>query len=867
MILEKPMSISSQITTRGVILAAPLAQFTGGSIPLAGGKGANLGELSHLGFDVPAGFVITTAAYDLALQREGLQTEISAGLASLTTFDPASVRSASERIRTAIQDAPISLEIVEQILAAYRQLGSGPVAVRSSATTEDLPGAAFAGQQETFLNIQGEGPLLEAVKSCWASLWSERAILYRNKRNLEQESAKIAVVVQQMVFADAAGVVFTADPVSGVRDELVIAANPGLGEAVVGGMVTPDHWVVRKHRLRIKEWQPGRREVIIRPKAGGGTEQIIQDDVNNGFAALPPQAVRKLARLGLKIERHFGSPQDIEWAWLKDRTQIGRFFILQSRPMTGLPEPQKAGGAMQRILPILAEMWPERPYPLDRTTFSGALESALGDFLKRMLGKSAPDPGKTFYEEDGVVVRFEPPEFHPSPMMVFSLFGAFWRTRRCEPSAWEADPSLKEALAKAGELEARDLRSLTWEENIETLHEALALLPLFMDLRERYLPPAILGLAKIWLLLSLAGRRDRFGLLMGGVETKTSETNLALQSLAAQIRSDPNLRDLFDHCCPGELLSKLKGGEVGGEFWERFTAFLHEYGHRELALTISQGAWKNHPETVLGMLKVLAAAEAPEVGSYRAWVLTRDELLAHSILGKQPFRKPFIDALADGRAFFKIREDTHFYITLVLPLIRRVALELGERLSQIGALARTDDIFHLRLEELEGLGEPWPPTQEIREQIQALVNRRREMREALSTTPLIDPRLLAVTSTAPGREDILLSGAPGSPGFASGPVRIVRDGSEFGKLQPGDVLVAPVTNPAWTPLFQLAKAVVVDTGGAASHAAIVAREYGVPAVMGTVFGTQRLVDGQWIQVDGTRGLVLKVEAPKEIDGG
>jgi pyruvate,water dikinase len=261
----------------------------------------------------------------------------------------------------------------------------------------------------------------------------------------------------------------------------------------------------------------------------------------------------------------------------------------------------------------------------------------------------------------------------------------------------------------------------------------------------------------------------------------------------------------------------------------------------------------------LEILKVLAETERKQAQHDTGWRTTRDQLLANSILGFPILRKYFLRSLTNARAFFQIREDTHFYATLPQPTIRRVALELGRRLVQIGALGEVEDVFHLRLEELEAFGKPWPPSEDTISEIQTLVARRKALRESLADKPMMDPRLLAVASQAQGEENILLSGTPGSPGLARGPAKIVQDISEFGKLQAGDVLVAPVTNPAWTPLFQRAAAVVVDTGGSASHAAIVAREYGVPAVMGTMNGTSVLKDGQWIQVDGSRGLVLKAE--------
>jgi pyruvate,water dikinase len=270
------------------------------------------------------------------------------------------------------------------------------VAVRSSATAEDLPEAAFAGQQETFLNIIGEKALLDAVRACWASLWSERAILYRAHQNVDQASVKLAVIVQKMVQADVAGVMFTAGPVSGARNELVIDASRF--EAVVSGLVTPDHLVVNKRSLRVKEERLGRREIIIRSKAGGGTEQVTPTDKNTD-AALSPSEVRSLTKLGIQIERHFGAPQDIEWAWVKDEMKPGKFLILQARPMTALPKPLKVTGPMRMVIPMLAEMWITRPYPLDVTTFTGTVERAIGNLLVVMIGKSAPDPIKSWLKK------------------------------------------------------------------------------------------------------------------------------------------------------------------------------------------------------------------------------------------------------------------------------------------------------------------------------------------------------------------------------------------------------------------------------------------------------------------------------------
>jgi Phosphoenolpyruvate synthase/pyruvate phosphate dikinase len=849
------MPITFQSNNPDFPLVVSLTHFGRRSLTLAGGKGANLGELIKAGFDVPPGFVITTAAYDLLIQTSGLQANIQQMLGSLEIDNPTSVSEISQKIRAIFERTSIPDSIRDETSKAYRQLDRSAVAVRSSATAEDLPEAAFAGQQETFLNVIGEQALLDAVRACWASLWSERAVLYRARQNVDQTSIKLAVVVQEMVQADVAGVMFTADPVSGERDELVIDASPGLGEAVVGGLVTPDHFVMNKRSLRVKERRLGRREVVICSKAGGGTQQVTPTDKNID-SALPPSTVRHLAKLGKQIERHYGNPQDIEWAWINDGARAGKFLILQARPMTALPSPLKVTGPMRIVIPMLAEMWQTRPYPLDITTFTGTVERAVGSFLAVMIGKSAPDPDKALVEEDGVVVRFEPPEVHPSPAILVMPWLALWRTRQYDPSQWQSDPIIADVLACAYELEKRDLSSLTWTQNIETLHEALALIPRVMKLREQYLPKALAGLGTLWFLIALVHRNDCFGQLISGVETKTTETNRALEALATRIRNDDGLRKLFTQNGPNELQNVLQQSQAGQNFLQTFSAFLAQYGHRETALTISLPAWKDEPELVLGILKVLARSELAETDRYQEWKHTRDQLLANSILGRLPLRDLFLTSLAYARCLFQIREDTHFYATLPQPIVRHVALELGGRLEQLGALNSAIDIFHLRLEELEGLDKPWPPSHEIITQIKMLVTNRESKREALANKPMVDPRLLTPQSQDWVGEDVILNGSPGSPGVASGPARIVKDVSEFGNLQAGEVLIAPATNPAWTPLFQRAAAVVVDMGGSASHAAIVAREYGIPAVMGTFNGTQKLTDGQWIQVDGSRGLVL-----------
>ena len=525
-------------------------------------------------------------------------------LTALDLEDQDSVAEISKKILDLLHQIAIPGQITEQVLAAYRHLDDVPVAVRSSATAEDLPGAAFAGQQETFLNVIGEKALLEAVRACWMSLWSERAILYRARQKIDQTTVKLAVVVQKMIPADVAGVMFTANPISGARDELIIDANPGLGEAVVSGLVTPDHFVVNKRSRHVKEQQLGRREVILRAKKEGGTEQIQTSEELTKSSALSTQVLRQLSQLGIEIEHHYGGPQDIEWAWVQDHAKTGKFYILQARPMTALPEPLQVSGPMRLVIPMLAEMWPARPYPLDMTTFTGAIERAIGNLLVTMIGKNAPSPDESFLEEDGVILQFQPPQVHPAPSMLFMPLIAMWQTRHYDVAHWEADPLLAEFITKARALEKRDLHASTWDENLETLEESLALLPQVMKLRERYFPKALLGLADLWLFLALARRSHEFGALVSGVKTKTTETNEALETLATQIRTDPALQEVFARNPVPTLQSALQVSTAGQVFLKRFEEFLEAYGHRETTLTISQPAWKDNPDNVFAILKV-----------------------------------------------------------------------------------------------------------------------------------------------------------------------------------------------------------------------------------------------------------------------
>lgn len=630
----------------------------------------------------------------------------------------------------------------------------------------------------------------------------------------------------------------------------MIDASPGLGEAIVSGLVTPDHFVVRRRlwSWHIVERRIGRCEVMVRPRAGGGTERISPNAVAISRPQLSDRAVFHLVRLSIAIQRHFGSPQDIEWAWVG-----GKLFILQARPITVLPEPvPHLSKRQQMMVRMIAEMLPIRPYPLDVTTWSSALfGAALGLF--GFLGIARPSFEQLCVEEDGVVVRLNPPTFRLTSKLLLAPVRLLRQAWRYNPVDWQADPGLSEMQARVHALEALELHTLSWQELLAALREALAI-PLLGQSRVRYYPRAVLAFAILWLWLRVLRRGNRFGVLLSGTETKTVETNQRLEALAAEIQSDPVLAETFLTLDASDLWAALEQQPSSRTFLDELRAFLDRYGHREsMALLATQPTWKDAPEIVLGLLKALAATPPQLPAARPTWKVARDELLAHPLLQLPLLRSAFLALLIEARCLPQMREDTHFYGTLPLPSIRRILIEFGRRLESCGVLDTPEDVFHLKLAELERISGMWLPPPQIMEELRAIVVRRKERRAALEGTPLVDPRLFH--RTAPN-SDVLLGGAPGSPGVAEGAVRIIHDASEFDKLRSGEVLVAPYTNPAWTPLFQRASAVVVDSGSAGSHAAIVAREYRIPAVMGTIDGTRRLVEGEWVRVDGARGLVF-----------
>ena len=813
----------------GLPPAAPtvltLAEVGASDVAVAGGKGANLGELLRAGFRVPDGFVITTAAYAAALRAD---------------HAPDPKTSALEQLVLSLPDA-----LCAEITAAYGRLGAGPVAVRSSATAEDLPGATFAGQQETYLNILGEESLLAAVVACWASLWGDRAVSYRERLGIDAGEVSIAVVVQRMIPADVAGVLFTANPLTGRRDQLVIDASAGLGESVVSGLVSPDHFVLTADG-RLEEWSAGGQEVVISAAEGGGTTRESGSATTE--QVLDARQLGELVALGRRTAGLFGRPQDIEWAAAGED-----IWIVQSRPMTALPPaPFRLNPLQRKVGPFFTEMFQQRPYPLD---VSGWLRYGIEDMLVRMaasVGVAFPPLSTVLPEEDGVVVGLVPPIPRPTRRIVMAPVSIRRRVRQFDATRWTADERFSQFQALGAELTRADTAGLTWPELLEMVRRTFAGMRLITELRVSYLPSAFVPLLRLRLWLVVLGRLRLAPALVAGAETRTTQANRALTELAAGVRADVRLRRLFEELQPVQLLGQIHADESLVRWRSLFDDFLAEYGHREsvsVALS-SSPTWSEAPELVLGIIRALLDDRSPETRRIEDPIA---ELTTHPALRIRRLRDRVLSAVQASRVGMGLREDTHFYATTMIPPLRLALLELGTRLLRLGVLAESGDVFHLRLEELQAISDPDALPGDERERLRRTVIARAVKREELARFPLLDPDLLFAHRRPVN--GALLSGVGASRGVASGEVSVVHRPEEFGKLRSGQILVCPYTNPSWTPLFLRAAAVVVDAGGLGSHAAIVAREYGIPAVMGTRNGTSALFDGQRVTVDGGRGLV------------
>ena len=890
-----------------VPLVVPLSSLDRSMIPRVGGKAANLGELIRAGFSVPAGFCITTAAYIRVCADAGLDTTLAA-LAETGLEDGAHLAELAARMRTALLETSLEASIVDAVTSAYRALSPEepfPVAVRSSATAEDLPEASFAGQQETYLNITGVERLLQAVRQCFASLWTERAVNYRASLNIDPRTVYLAVVVQSMVGARTAGVLFTANPLTGRRRQAVIDANPGLGEAVVSGITNPDHFVVNTPTGEIVERRLGEKQVVIQAAAGGGTYTVDSGEVKDA-ACLTDTQIRELVKLGAEVEAHYGTPQDIEWAI--DGT--GHMCLLQARPITTLfPLPVDAPTTDEILRVYLSfgiQQGTYRPFtPLGLSTLrlimsgfsafvgfppedpvagprfvkeaacrlffdvTGALRTSFGRrFLIRAMEDAEVNAAASFRHAvtDARLSLIKTPRLALARALLLLLVRSnmLWYLLQALVSPGAADrrvARLVNAMREASRHEERGDAATRLAVVERLLFESPRLL-------FRVSPVMLAGmqtfaLAK-QLLGDLATASECQTVLGGSPSNPTTRMNLALWALSEQMRADPAGARLVQDTPAVQLAEAYRRGSLPASLQQDLARFLQEYGHLAIAeLDLGVPRWSEDPETVLTSLvnyqQVCDPAQAPDVQFRRARDAARAMVatLSRRAVQRHWLRGRLVGfCLRRAHTLSGFREMTRFVLALVLARARSLLLPIGEELLQAGRLSEAEDIFFLMLPEVH---EALAGTD-----MRARASSRRatcEVERIRRHVPLI--LLSDGTEPTAQSQNILASGAlqgtPASPGVVTGNARVILD-PRGASLSPGEILIAPTTDPGWTPLFLTAGGLVMEMGGAMAHGAIVAREYGIPAVVGVTGATGRIGTGMRLTVDGSAGTVIIEQA-------
>ena len=830
--------------------ALDLGQVEASKSWLVGGKGANLGELARLrGVSVPAGFCVTTKAFQQIAARTPSLGGLLDQLEQVEPGDREGIGELSAQLRRTIESRPIPAEIRDDILRAHAELGAEEAyAVRSSATAEDLPGASFAGQQESYLNVRGATEVLRHVQRCWGSLFTERAVAYRNEQGFDHRKVSMAVIVQRMIPAQAAGVLFTADPVTGNRKVTAVEAVRGLGEALVSGRTNA-------HLSRLRD---GR----VLENAGPLTEH---------------QALR-LEALGRQIEAHFGCPQDIEWCLLDDR-----FHIVQSRPITTLfplPKHQDAGNRVYLSVGH-QQMMTDPLKPLGLSLFqlnavrpmhaaggrlfvdpTAQLSSpASREALLKLMGQADP------LFRDALLTILEDEDFLPLPPAESG------DGRPGAPlgnlAAEEHDPAVVGRLVERSrallEELKRDIRLHRGVDLIDFIAADIGKLKAFVS-TSLTVGAVMSGLnASSWLdekMDQWLGEKNVANTLSQSAPNNvTSEMGLELLDVADAIRPYPAVVAFLETVKDDEFLQQLSEVPGGRRAREAIEEYLSKYGMRCAGeIDVTRPRWSERPTTLVPLILSNIKNFPPGAGPRKFEQGKRQaEQLAESLLARlrhlpegeskaaQTERK-----LAQLRSFIGYREYPKYHMVSRYFVYRQALLQEAQTLLQAGTLREVEDIYYVTLQELR---------QVIVERSldPNLVNRRRA--EHAIHQKLVPPRVMTsegeVVTGAYRRSDLppgALAGLAVSSGVVEGRARVLLDMAEA-DLQPGDILVTTFTDPGWTPLFVSVAALVTEIGGLTSHGAVIAREYGLPAVIGVPNATSVIRDGQRIRVHGTDGYV------------
>ncbi|HEY3366700.1 MAG TPA: rifamycin-inactivating phosphotransferase [Symbiobacteriaceae bacterium] len=845
-------------------------------VSVVGGKGAHLGELSRIeGIRVPAGFCVTTDAFQRIMAEAPSIDDRLDRLSRLKTDDREAIRALSAEIRRTLEAIAIPDDLAAAITRSLARLGEqAAYAIRSSATAEDLPTASFAGQQDTYLNVVGPAAILQHVSRCWASLFTERAVTYRLRNGFDHRKVHMAVVVQQMAFPQAAGILFTADPVTGNRKVASVEASFGLGEALVSGLVNADVYKVRDGEVVAKAVATKRLALHASP-TGGTQEQAIEPERQEQPALTDAQLVR-LVQLGRRIEAHFGRPQDIEWCLADDD-----FQIVQSRPITTLFPIPAAGDRENHVYISVghAQMMTDPMKPLGlsfwQMTAARPMAEAGGRLfvdvtqalaspasrpgLLAMVGRSDPLIG------DALQTILDRGDFIPS----LPHEGPAWTPPGGGAAPIETDPAIVDELIERTQASIAALkREIHSKSGTALLDFILADIQelrriLFDPQSNRVFMTAIE--ATWWLneqLQAWLGEKNAADTLTQSVPNNvTSEMGLALLDVADVIRPHPEVVAFLQHARDEGFLDELARLAGGREARDAIRTWLDNYGMRCVGeIDITRPRWSERPTTLvpalLGNVKNFepgAGKRRFEQGQQQARMKEQEVLDRLRALPdgerKAEEAKRMIDRV---RTFIGYREYPKYHWVSRYFVYKQALLEVAERLVQAHVLREKEDIFYLSFQELQDVVR----TNQVDDQL--IRQRKDAFRSYQALTP---PRVLTsegeCVAGAYRRENLpagALVGLAVSAGTIEGRARVILDLAEA-DLEAGDILVTAYTDPSWTPLFVAIKGLVTEVGGLMTHGAVIAREYGLPAVVGVEHATRLIRDGQRIRVHGTDGYV------------
>ncbi len=881
----------------------PFEALGAADLPRVGGKGANLGEMTRAGLPVPPGFCVTTAAFRRFVAGDPeLGTAVYGRLAALAPDDVAGVREAGAAVRERLLALPVPPEVEAALVAAWRELGEDAAyAVRSSATAEDLPGASFAGQQDTFLNVRGQDALVDAVRRAWVSLFTDRAILYRAQNGFDHRDVALAAVVQRLVVPAVSGILFTADPLTGNRHVASIDAGFGLGEALVQGIVSADLFRVNKRTGEILERRIADKKLAIRPLPDGGTETVALAADERQQPSITDAQAKQLAELGRRVEDHYGQPQDIEWVI----DGAGEVYVVQSRPVTSLfplPAPPPADGTLHVYGSVgHVQVMTDALSPMGRSVLRILLPFGKADqpeaynpFVVEAGGRLYVDgtPALRFGPARQVILRFM---LVADPLISAALrevverpvFRAEAKGRRprgalrgllrwlgpiaagVQHRLWLADPDDGKPFVEEmceGVVDRAQARLAAAEPGAPRLREARLAMGSSLPVLLRGMPPVMgAGYAARFLLGHLVGSHATTGdldaVVRGLSGNVTTAMDLAVGDLADVARGTPAVAARIAAGDPNTAIADIEELAGAAGFLAAWRAFLDRYGMRGPSeIDIGRPRWREAPGSLVQMVAGSLRGEPGAHRAHQARMAAAGEAAgqrlvdaaAHGLLAPLRARlaRRFVRLIRSGMA---VREHPKFAIIRLMGLTKDAIWEAAEELVAEGRLATPADAFWLDLSELiDGLDDPGVD-------FRARVAGRRTAEARFPS--LRPPRVItsegeipevrhATTDLPPGA----LVGASASAGVVEGLARVVLDPTAT-ILSPGEILVAPFTDPGWTPLFISAAALVMEVGGLMTHGSVVAREYGIPAVVGVLEATTRIQTGQRLRVDGNRGFV------------